>query len=411
MGVETFPRATSKLNSPAFPSILTRRNTKGTPLMKSTDEHTPLEKGIESDAVIVAMSGGVDSSVSALLLHEQGYKAVGVSMQVWDYRKNGGCDSKATCCSPDDFTDARLVAKRIGIPYYVFDLEEIFREQVIERFVKTYEDGKTPNPCVDCNNKVKFLELRKRAKSFGCKQLATGHFARIEKDGEKYKVFRGRDQSKDQSYFLYGLKHSELPETLFPVGEMTKDEVRERAREAGLPTASKPESQDICFVSGSARDFVARIGKGKRPGNFTRRNGEIIGKHDGIHGFTVGQRRGLGLGGEAEPLYVIEICANTNTVIVGERHELEREDFVIENLSFVSKELENDFHQEDQTFERECFVQVRHRHNGVRARLRRSAVGQITATFVEEWTSISPGQAAVFYGLDNEELLGGGRII
>lgn len=352
--------------------------------------------------VVVAMSGGVDSSVAALLLAKEGVEAVGISMQVWDYRNNGGCASKVTCCAPDDFTDARKVAASIGIPYYVFDFEQTFRREVIERFVRTYQEGQTPNPCIDCNSKVKFKELRGRAESLGCTHVATGHYAQIKKSKVGYHLLRGVDRGKDQSYFLYGLTQEELSQTLFPVGHMTKDEVRAIAREAGLVTASKPESQDICFVSGSVQDFLVRLGGKQKGGQFVTREGEVVGHHDGVHSFTVGQRRGLNLGGFEEPLYVIEINPETSRVVVGKRSELARETFEVGQLNWVTPE------PPQASFE--CVAQLRSRHEGTRVAVTLSG-GTAVVNFIDEWTHVSPGQAAVFYDLSNQEVLGGGRIL
>ena len=221
----------------------------------TTDTHTHSSKTPSS--IVVAMSGGVDSSVAAYLLAktrvETGVQLVGVSMQVWDYKKNSAENSRATCCSPADFCDARRVAATLDIPYYVVDFEETFQREVIQRFVESYQRGLTPNPCIDCNSKVKFRELRERAKGFGCSHVATGHYARSTKSVAGFHLLRGRDLEKDQSYFLYTCRQEELEQTLFPVGDYTKPEIREIAREAGLLTADKPESQDICFVAGSVK--------------------------------------------------------------------------------------------------------------------------------------------------------------
>ncbi|RIL09750.1 MAG: tRNA 2-thiouridine(34) synthase MnmA [Proteobacteria bacterium] len=359
--------------------------------------------------VVVAMSGGVDSSVAALLVHKQGYDAIGVSMQVWDYRKNGGCESRATCCSPDDFTDARKVASDIGIKYYVFDFEKSFGEKVIEKFVATYQRGETPNPCVDCNNEVKFKELRARANSMGVGSVATGHYAQIRKSAAGYHLLRGRDQVKDQSYFLYGLRQHELGETIFPVGHLEKSEVREMAKAHGLKTAEKPESQDICFVSGRVEDFLVRLGSKKCKGEIIDRRGRKVGEHEGIHAFTVGQRKGLRIGGPGEALYVLELDAARNRVIVGRREELERGYFEVSELSFCSPVLLKEITINPKlTFE--CLVQVRHRHSGVRAVVKLFGDGRAKVSFISDWAVASPGQAAVFYSLDNQEVLGGGRI-
>ncbi len=361
---------------------------------------------IQDNTVVVAMSGGVDSSVSAYLLHSQGQDSVGVSMQVWDYRNHGGSGTKATCCSPDDFTDARKVAAKIGIPYYVMDLEEYFRHEVINKFVESYRAGITPNPCVDCNRRVKFRELRRRATNLGCKKVATGHYARIRTSDDGYHLLRGVDKEKDQSYFLYATNQDELSHTIFPVGDLTKSEVRQIAREQGLVTAEKPESQDICFVSGSVGDFIAKIGHGSKRGYILNADNKILGSHDGIHNFTVGQRKGLGIGGNASPLYVIEIRAEDGAVIVGERELLERRDFQILDLHLVSPTI-----LKAKTRSIEGFAQLRHRHPGVKVKVDIDYESSTAhATFLDDWTTVTPGQAAVIYDLQNEEVLCGGTI-
>lgn len=357
------------------------------------------------EKVVVAMSGGVDSSVAALLLHQQGYPVVGVSMQVWDYRNHGGQSSKATCCAPDDFTDARKVAASIGVPYYVVDFEKSFRREVIDKFVATYQRGETPNPCVDCNNQVKFRELRERAFSFGCSSVATGHFAQIEERDDGFHLIRGVDSNKDQTYFLYGIQQEELKNTLFPVGGYTKSQVRELAEQAGLTTANKPESQDICFVSGSVKEFLVKIGKKSSTGAILDRNGQQIGEHDGISNFTVGQRRGIGVGGTEIPLYVLELDAKNNAVIVGAREDLERESFTVSEVNWVSPE-----YGPSKTKSFKAMAQLRHRHQGVLVQVELLEDGRMECSFLEDWSIVSPGQAAVLYDLDNRELLAGGRI-
>ena len=361
-------------------------------------------------SVVVAMSGGVDSSVAAYLLSKSGSQLVGVSMQVWDYKKNSAENSRATCCSPADFCDARRVAASLNIPYYVVDFEATFEREVIQRFVDTYKSGQTPNPCIDCNSKVKFRELRERAKGFGCSHVATGHYARIRQSADGYHLLRGRDVEKDQSYFLYTCRQEELGETLFPVGDFTKPEIRELAREAGLVTADKPESQDICFVAGSTHDFVATIG-GRRPrGSFITKDGTKVGEHDGIHRFTVGQRRGLNLGGHAEPLYVVDIDPAQDRVIVGPKEDLKRESFPVREMHLVSPALRRRVAEMRSPFEFDAVVQVRSRHRGVKAIVRMLSDTEATVLWRDDWAAVSPGQAAVMYDLENEELLAGGRI-
>jgi tRNA-specific 2-thiouridylase len=366
--------------------------------------------GSTKPAVVVAMSGGVDSSVAAHLLAQQGYPLVGVSMQVWDYKKNSKENSRATCCSPADFCDARMVAARLNMPFYVVDFEKTFEREVIERFVQTYQSGLTPNPCIDCNSKVKFRELRERASSFGCDIVATGHYARIRKSNDGYHLLRGKDREKDQSYFLYTCKQEELGNTLFPVGDYTKPEIREIAREAGLVTANKAESQDICFVAGSVQDFVATIGGGRGRGSFVTKEGQILGEHSGIHRFTVGQRRGLHIGGSSEPLYVVGINPERNEVVVGSRDELKREGFAIGEMHWVSPQYLRDVAEGNFPFTRDVLVQVRSRHEGVRAHLTVHSPEAARISWQEGWAPVSPGQAAVIYDLANEELLCGGRI-
>ncbi len=362
-------------------------------------------------SVVVAMSGGVDSSVAAHLLNDQGYSLVGVSMQVWDYKRNCGSGSKATCCSPADFCDARMVASALKFPFYVVDFEKTFQQEVIDRFVDTYKRGLTPNPCIDCNTKVKFRALRDRAKSFGCDYVATGHYARVKKSNSGYHLLRGRDRDKDQSYFLYTIEQDELAETLFPVGDFTKSEIRALASDVGLVTAQKPESQDICFVSGSISDFLVNIGGATRKtGDFVTSKGVKIGEHSGVHQFTVGQRRGLDIGGSSEPLYVIAIDATSNTVVVGGRDELEQSEFGVEAIHLVSPELRVRIAKEE-VFEIDVVVQVRSRHGGSPARVRFDASRrEAVVMWKKDWAPASPGQAAVFFDESNEELLGGGRI-
>lgn len=377
----------------------------------STGVASKIAPGSMSDrSIVVAMSGGVDSSVAAYLLAKTGAQLVGVSMQVWDYKRSCSDNSKATCCSPADFNDARRVAAKLDMPYYVVDFEAYFEKEVINRFVETYQMGMTPNPCIDCNSRVKFRELRERALGFGCSHVATGHYARIKESEHGFHLLRGVDLDKDQSYFLYTCRQDELGKTIFPVGDYTKPEIREIAREVGLVTADKPESQDICFVAGSVHDFVTKIGGRRQKGDFVLKDGTKIGEHEGIHQFTVGQRKGLNIGGLAEPLYVVDLDPATHQVILGSREDLKREGFPVREMHWVNPQLIKRIESGETSFEVDVIVQVRSRHRGVRARMKVLDKDTCSFSWHDEWAAISPGQAAVVYDLDNQELLAGGRI-
>ena len=344
----------------------------------------------QGETVVVAMSGGVDSCAAALMLAEAGYSIVGISMQVWDYRKNNGNAKKATCCAPADFQDARGVAAKKGFRFYVFDFEESFHEAVIAPFVASYLNGLTPNPCLECNRKVKFRELRKRALALGAKKVATGHYAQVKRlDEDNWGLFTALDTAKDQSYFLYAMTQSDLATTLFPVGGMKKPEVRAYLAEHELEVSSKEESQDICFVSGEVSEFIeTQTGARGVGGSIRSVGGEKLGEHEGIHQFTVGQRRGLGVSNKS-PLYVINIDAGTNDVVVGEKEELRRESFVVGEVNWVSGVV-----PEGRLSAR---VKMRYRHAGVSCDVYPLPEGRARVVFKEEWSAVSPGQAAVFY--------------
>ncbi len=376
-----------------------------------TGEHRYAPTLDASVPVVVAMSGGVDSCAAALMLEEQGVPVIGVSMQVWDYRKNGGNAKRATCCAPSDFDDAREVAESRGFPFYVFDFEDSFHESVISPFVQSYLEGSTPNPCLDCNRKVKFRQLRQRAAVLGAQAVATGHYARIrvKEDGARG-LYTGRDLSKDQSYFLYAMTQHDLEHTLFPVGDLEKADVRAYLDERGFSVASKDESQDICFVGSTVGEFIEKeSGKKIAEGQIRGKDGEVVGTHKGVHQYTVGQRKGLGVS-SPHPLYVLSIDTAENTITVGAKGDLARSGFSVGDINWISGETP--------TAGQEFLVKMRYRHEGVRCALEPGqdlSSDVLRLRFCEDWSAVSPGQAAVFYALNCEddgarEVLGGGII-
>lgn len=348
------------------------------------------------------MSGGVDSSVAAALLVEQGHRAIGVTMKTFCYSESPGASQ--TCCGLDGIMDARRVADRLGIPHYVFDVERDFTRDVIDDFVSEYAVGRTPNPCVRCNGNTKFRDLLRRGALLGCDAIATGHYARMGTDPDgSPRLLRGRDRNKDQAYFLWGLPREMLPQLLFPLGELIKPEVRDRARTLGLSTADKPESQEICFVpTGNYVDVLEeRLGADHpslSPGALVTAGGEQIGEHDGFARYTVGQRRGLG-GGFGQRLYVLGTRPATREVVVGTEAELFRKEIRIGELNWLAEAP-----REGAVIE----VQVRHRTAAAAARVRTLDQDRVVLEFEEAQRAISPGQSAVLFRGD--VVLGGGRI-
>lgn len=352
--------------------------------------------------VLVAMSGGVDSSVAAALLVEAGHEVVGVTMKTFCFSETPS--HSKTCCGLDGIMDAKRVADALDIPHYVFDVEEDFTRDVIDDFVSEYSQGRTPNPCVNCNSNTKFKDLLARGEALGCERIASGHYVRVEHGSQRSSLLRGIDPDKDQSYFLWAMPRSMLPKLLFPVGALTKGEVRARARELELITAAKPESQEICFVpTGNYRDLLEKrlppVHPALQPGKVLRRSGEVIGEHGGYAGFTVGQRKGL-RGGFPEPMFVLEIRAGTREVVVGTRDELFEDIVDIGGLNWLEEPPEAGT---------PVRAQLRYRATAVSAIVSRID-DALTLELAEPLAAVSPGQSAVLFD-DHDRVLGGGRIV
>ena len=356
------------------------------------------------------MSGGVDSSVAALLLKEQGYDVVGAHMKLWDYVDVGGDIYKdGRCCTIDSITDCRLVCDRIGAPFYVLNMSGKFRATVIDNFVTEYRAGRTPNPCVACNSDIKWSAFLQKAREVGCDYIATGHYSFVEQGaGGRWHIRKGVDETRDQSYVLWGITQEALAMTLMPLGGLTKKEVRAIAATHGLRTARKPESREICFVADNdyrrfLREWEEKHGLGREPGEIVHEDGTVLGRHEGTTDFTVGQRRGLGLEHPAAtPLYVQRIDSTSHRVIVGDDTSLYKTELTVEHVNWIGM-------APPEAGERfEALAKIRYLHQPGPAEITALPDGSVHIIFKDKQRAITPGQSVVFY--DNDILLGGGII-
>jgi tRNA-specific 2-thiouridylase len=356
--------------------------------------------GNRKERVVIGMSGGVDSSTAAALLLRQGYEVIGITLKLWPQ----DCLSRAEdkCCGPQAVMDARAVCDRLGIPFYLVDEAEAFQQQVIEYFASEYRAGRTPNPCVMCNDKLKFGTLIHRARQLGAGYVATGHYARIERrDDGRMLLKRGRDLRKDQSYFLFSLRQEQLACSLFPLGDLQKEGTRDVAREARLKTAEKRESMEICFVPDNDYGRFLEQARlvGRHQGEIVDLDGRVLGRHDGIEFYTIGQRRGLRVAAE-QPLYVIELDATRNRVIVGDAAALQKDEFTVERCNWISTDTPVE--------PVEVTAKIRYNHPGTKATVIAFPDGRATVRLHQAQRAVTPGQACVFY--QGDIVVGGGWI-
>ena len=349
---------------------------------------------------LIAMSGGVDSSLAAKLMKDKGFDCIGCTMKLY-HNEDVGIERSRTCCSLDDVEDARSVAYKLGMPFYVFNFTEAFRDTVIRKFIESYEKGITPNPCIDCNRYMKFDKLFERAKILGCDYIVTGHYARIEEENGKFVLKKALDETKDQSYVLYSMTQDQLVHTMFPLGSMQKTEVRAIAEESGFVNADKPDSQDICFVPNGDYTSVIELQTGKRPveGNFVDKQGNILGRHKGVIHYTIGQRKRLGIS-HTEPLYVCGICPQDGNVILGSNDDLFSREADVSDFNWISGEVPGS--------EFRCKAKIRYRQPEQWVTVIPTGADTVHIVFDEPQRAITPGQAAVFY--DGDTVLGGGTI-
>lgn len=349
---------------------------------------------------LIAMSGGVDSSLAAKLMKDKGFDCIGCTMKLY-HNEDAGIESSRTCCSLDDVEDARSVAYKLGMPFYVFNFTDAFRDTVIRKFIESYENGITPNPCIDCNRYMKFDKLYERAKTLGCDYIVTGHYARIEEQAGKFVLKKALDETKDQSYVLYFMTQDQLVHTMFPIGSMQKTEVRAIAKESGFVNADKPDSQDICFVPNGDYASVIELQTGKESaeGNFVDKQGNNLGRHKGVIHYTIGQRKGLGVS-STEPLYVCNICPKDGNVVLGSNDDLFSREADVSDFNWISGEVPGS--------EFRCKAKIRYRQPEQWVTVIPTGADTVHIVFDEPQRAITPGQAAVFY--DGDTVLGGGTI-